>query len=772
MVETMRVETIVVTGVVQGVGFRPTVYRLATERSLRGSVCNDGSGVRIVVAGDVGRIDEFLTALRNGAPSLARIDTLIREVSDSPLKAGFSIRPSESGRIRTEPSADIATCPACMGEFDDPSNRRWRHPFINCTQCGPRLSIVRELPFDRPHTSMASFVMCADCRREYDDPEDRRFHAQANACLACGPKLRFEPGADRDALLCAVEVLRSGRILAIKGIGGYHLACSSQSEAAVGRLRMRKRRPAKPFALLARDLPMIARYGSVSREEAELLRSAAAPIVLITAHRRETVAASVAPACSTLGFMLPCTALHHALMATLESPLVMTSGNLDEQPQCIDDADALASLADVADGFLLHDRVIVNRLDDSVVRVIGGQPRMLRRSRGYAPASLALPPGFTEAGSILALGGELKNTVCTVRSNGRATLSQHIGNLGNARVEAALRSVLADQWRLFEERPKVLVVDCHPSGRAGRIGRSLAAAEGLSLVEVQHHHAHIAACLAEHSVPLGSPPVLGVALDGLGWGDDGTLWGGEFLQANYRTSRRLASLRPVPMPGGEQAIREPWRMAWSYLLHTQTRMRDLGRDAQALPFFQALRQRPVANLQAMQRAGINSPLTSSCGRLFDAVSSLIGICREACYEGQAAIELEAAVDDRAMIDGAGYWFGLSDSEILTAPLWSALVDDLVAGTPIGTIAARFHVGLVDAIVAMVARLTDIHADPWKHRVALGGGVFQNAIILSRLETKLRAAGFIVLSPSLVPANDGGLSLGQAVVAAARSIGEA
>ena len=570
--------------------------------------------------------------------------------------------------------------------------------------------------------------------------------------------------------MCAAEVLRSGRILAIKGIGGYHLACSSQSESAVGRLRMRKRRPAKPFALLARDLPMIERYGTVSREEAELLRSAAAPIVLIAAHRRETVAASVAPACNTLGFMLPYTALHHALMATLESPVVMTSGNLGEEPQCIDDADALASLADVADAFLLHDRAIVNRLDDSVVRVMAGQPRMLRRSRGHAPASLALPPGFTQAGSILALGGELKNTVCTVR-DGRATLSQHIGDLGNARVEAALRTVLDAQWRLFDDRPKVVVVDGHPSGRAGRIGRELAAAGEFRLVEVQHHHAHIAACLAEHAVPLGAPPVLGIALDGLGWGDDGTLWGGEFLQADYRTSRRLASLRPVPMPGGEQAIRQPWRMAWSYL-HTRAQMPDLGPDAQALPFFQAMRQRPVATLTAMHRAGINSPLTSSCGRLFDAVSSLIGVCQEACYEGQAAIELEAAVDDRAMIDGSGYPFALSASEIDTAPLWRSLVDDLVAGTPIGTIAARFHVGLVDAVVAMVDRLTDVHADPWKHRIALGGGVFQNALILSRLETKLRGAGFSVLSPSLVPANDGGLSLGQAVVAAARCIGEA
>ena len=768
--ERVRTETIYVSGVVQGVGFRPNVFRLATERGLHGFVCNDGAGVRIVVAGDTGCIDEFVTALRDEAPTLARIDMITRTVSDQPLEAGFSIQASEHGRIRTEPSADVATCPACMAEFNDPSNRRWGHPFINCTQCGPRLSIVRELPFDRATTSMARFAMCAECSREYGDSSSRRFHAQANACLVCGPKLRFEPRSDRDPLDCALEVLRGGRILAIKGIGGYHLACAAQDEAAVIRLRGRKRRPAKPFALLARDLAMIERYCLVFSEEAELLRSAAGPIVLLAAHGRETVAASVAPACNTLGFMLPYTALHHALMAALDNPVVLTSGNLGEEPQCIDDAEALTQLSGVADAFLLHDREILNRVDDSVVRVVTGQPRIGRRSRGYAPASLSLPPGFVGAPSILAFGGELKNTICVLR-DGRATLSQHIGDLGNVRVEAALQSAVALRERLFEDQPKVIAVDSHPTGRASRIGRQQAEAEGLGLIEVQHHHAHIASCMAEHAVPLDSPPVLGIALDGLGWGDDGTLWGGEFLQVDYRTSRRLASLRPVPMPGGEQAIHEPWRMAWSYL-RTQTRNRDLRRDAGELPFFQALRDRPVPTLLAMQRAGINSPLTSSCGRLFDAVSALLGVCQEASYEGQAAIELEAHVDAKALIEGIGYPFGMGETEIHTAPLWTHLLDDLVAGIPTGTIAARFHVGLVVAIVAMVEQLTALHRDPWGHRVALSGGVFQNAIMLSRLEATLRAAGFIVLSPSLVPANDGGLSLGQAVVAAARRIVEA
>ncbi|MEO6745423.1 MAG: Sua5/YciO/YrdC/YwlC family protein, partial [Caldimonas sp.] len=533
-------------------------------------------------------------------------------------------------------------------------------------------------------------------------------------------------------------------------------------------LRERKRRPAKPFAVLARDLAMVERFCHLSSDEAQLLQSAAAPIVLLAANGRERLAGSVAPACRTLGFMLPYTALHHALMARLDAPVVLTSGNLGDEPQCIDDADAIATLAGVADAFLLHDRVIVNRVDDSVARVVGGQSRLLRRGRGHAPASLPLPPGFARAPSVLALGGELKNTICVVRE-GRATLSQHIGDLGNLRVEAALRTTIALQEQLFAERPQVLAIDRHPTGRAGRIGRDWAADEGLDLIEVQHHHAHIAACLAEHAVPLAAPPVLGIALDGLGWGDDGTLWGGEFLQVDYRSSRRLASLRPVPMPGGEQAIREPWRMGWSYL---QTQPEAIQRCAATLPFGKALAKRPVATLSAMQRTGVNSPLTSSCGRLFDAVSALIGVCDHATYEGQAAIELEAHVDAGALAGEIGYEFGLSDSEIHTGPLWPCLLDDLVAGTPIGTIAARFHVGLVDAIVAMAERLTELHADPWEHRIALGGGVFQNAIMLERLQTALRRLDFTVLSPALVPANDGGLSLGQAVVAAARWIDEA
>ena len=592
-----------------------------------------------------------------------------------------------------------------------------------------------------------------------------------------------------------------------RGLGGYHLACDAGSEPAVARLRERKRRPAKPFALMARDIAMIQRYCSVTDGERALLQSSAAPIVLLPADGPERLPPAVAPHQATLGFMLPYTALHHLLIARLARPIVLTSGNIAEEPQCTDDADALTRLggldrhgrpvraesdtsgrtaqahfAGIADAVLLHDRMVVNRLDDSVLRVVAGMPRLLRRGRGYAPASLPLPAGFEGAAPVLALGGELKNTICLLRDGG-AILSQHIGDLGNARAASAFHATVALYETLFEHRPSVLAIDRHPDMRASRYGRDRAAADGLRLVEVQHHHAHIAACLAEHGVPLDAPPVLGIALDGLGWGDDGNLWGGEFLQAGYRGFIRLAGLRPVTMPGGEQAVHEPWRMAWAYLtqhaglLPAHPRRGGAPGEAEALrpeiaalPFFEALRTRPVAVLQAMRRAGINSPTTSSCGRLFDAVAALIGVCEEARYDGQPAIELEACVDAEALASGTTYPFRTTDDSLDTAPLWPPLLADLARGVGPGVIAARFHLGLVESLVEMVERLTGRHRDPWEHRIALGGGVFQNAVMLDRLTARLQAAGYTVYSPSQVPANDGGLALGQAVVAAARTIG--
>ena len=764
-------ESIRVAGIVQGVGFRPTVYRLACERGLLGAVRNDGGGVFIVVAGAARDIDDFVHALQREAPPLARIDRIERAACSLPEGEGFRIERSRSDRVRTELSPDAATCAACLAELCDPRNRRWHHAFANCTHCGPRFSIVSALPYDRARTSMAAFVMCAECEREYRDPKDRRFHAQPNACPACGPTLRAEPAEGEinaiDALHQAVAWLRAGHIVAIKGLGGYHLACDASSEPAVARLRQRKRRPAKPLAMMARDLVMIERYCSVSTLEGGLLQGAAAPIVLLACDGASRLAPSVAPRQNTLGFMLPYTPLHHLLMAQLDAPMVLTSGNVVDEPQCIGDDDARDRLGSIADAFLVHDRGIVNRIDDSVLRVVAGVSRVQRRARGLAPASLRLPPGFGEAPAVLALGGELKNTVCLLRGD-QATLSPHIGDLENARADAAFRDTVALLQRLFEHQPAVIAVDRHPDFRASRYGRERAAAEELELIEVQHHHAHIAACMAEHGVPLGAAPVLGIALDGLGWGDDGTLWGGEFLRADYRGFQRLACLRPVPMPGGAQAVHEPWRMAWAYLSqHADSAA--LQREYRALPFFQGLKGRPLKTLQAMQRAGINSPLTSSCGRLFDAVSALLGVCTEAEYEGQPAIELEAVVDVAALGQGEGYAFALTPEHIDAAPLWPVLLADLASGVTAGVVAARFHIGLAQAIVAMALRLTRCDGNPWRPRIVLSGGVFQNAVLLVGLTRRLEAAGFSVLSPSRVPTNDGGLSFGQAAVAAALSL---
>ncbi|MEO6410683.1 MAG: carbamoyltransferase HypF [Burkholderiaceae bacterium] len=770
-------ETIRVRGIVQGVGFRPTVYRLARAHGLRGSVRNDGQGVCIVVSGMPARIDAFVTALQQEPPPLARIDAVERRPCAPPPATDFRIEPSSGATVRTGVSPDAATCDACLHELFGVAGRRAGHPFVNCTDCGPRYSIVRSLPYDRPRTSMAAFAMCDDCRREYDEPRDRRFHAQPIACLQCGPRLRFDTGEAQQpadgiddiaqAVQHAVEALRAGRIVAVKGVGGYQLACDARSEVAVARLRSRKRRPSKPFALLGRDLAMIDRHALTSEAERALLGSPAAPIVLLAADGPQRLAAGVAPGQRTLGFMLPQSPLHHLLMARLDAPIVLTSGNAVDEPQCIADADARERLGAIADAWLLHDRAIVHRVDDSVVRVVGNAARVLRRGRGLAPASLPLPSGFEAALPVLALGGELKSAICLLQ-DGHATLSQHLGDLHHPRAHAAFVETVAWYERLYSHAAEVIAIDRHPDYRAARFGRERATEARLELVEVQHHHAHIAACMAEHGVQRDTPPVLGIVLDGLGYGDDGTLWGFEFLRADYAGFDRLASLRPVAMPGGAQAIREPWRMAWSQLAqHPESAA--LLRAHAGLPVLQRLRERPIANLAAMQRAGINSPQTSSCGRLFDAVAALIGVGDEAGYEGQPAIELEAVVDLAAFESDAGYAFLVDDAGIDPAPMWSMLLDDLSRAVPAGVAAARFHRGLIDAIAAMVRRLTDgVGEAPWRPRIVLSGGVFQNALLLAELPRRLAAEGHAVLTPQRVPANDGGLALGQALIAAAQS----
>ena len=771
----MNGEEIRVRGLVQGVGFRPTVWRIARDCGLHGDVRNDGDGVLVRVAGAAQDIERFCSRLRSECPPLARIDTVERVAVDASLLGeGFHITASDRGAVRTGVVADAATCAACRGELFDPGDRRFRYPFINCTHCGPRLSIVQRIPYDRAHTSMAAFTMCPACQAEYDDPADRRFHAQPNACPVCGPRVWLEDAAGdpvveagEDALATASRLLRAGQIVALKGIGGFHLACDAGSDAAVAELRRRKRRHRKPFALMARDLAVIRRYAAVDDQQAALLASPAAPVVLLEADGLQAVAADVAPGQTTLGFMLPYSPLHLLLLADWDRPLVMTSGNISEEPQCISNADAAQRLRDLADLYLLHDREIVNRVDDSVVRVMAGRPRLLRRARGYAPTPIVLPPGFERAPPVLALGGELKNTICLLQ-HGQATLSQHLGDLEDGRTADAFEHAVTLYRALFEHRPQRVAVDLHPDYRSTRFGQALARREGLELVGVQHHFAHIASVLADNGQPLDSGPVIGVALDGLGFGDDGSLWGGEFLLADYRGYRRLAHLKPAPLPGGAKAMLEPWRNTYAHLaVHVGwERFLDRYADSELAAW---LHGQPLEVLATMLARRLNAPASSSCGRLFDAVAGALDVSRAGVgYEGQAAIELEAL----AVAGEAGYLFALveaGDAEPLLldpAPMWRALLDDLDAGVARARIAGRFQAGLADAVAGLAARLATTQGTD---RVALSGGVMQNRTLFEGLVERLHGHRLTVLAHRQVPANDGGLALGQAVIAAAQGL---
>ena len=771
-------ECIRVSGVVQGVGFRPTVWRLARECGLVGRVWNDAEGVSIQAWGAPQSLENLVLRLQAEQPPLSRIERIVRTSLDEAeeVPGEFRIVASREGEIRTGVAADAATCPECLAEVLDPANRRYRYPFTNCTHCGPRLSIVRAIPYDRANTSMAAFPMCPRCRAEYEDPADRRFHAQPNACGDCGPRVWLVDAGGKalpqdegcDVIETAARLIRAGGILAIKGIGGIHLACDAGNATAVERLRARKHRYHKALALMARDIAMVARFAGVNETEAALLRDRAAPIVVLNAAG-ESLADGVAPGQHTLGFMLPYTPLHHLLMQGMTRPLVLTSGNRSDEPQTIDNADARRRLERIADYYLLHDRDIVNRLDDSVLRVADGQPRFLRRARGYAPQPILLPAEFAGAGQLLAMGGELKNTFCLLKA-GRAILSQHIGDLEDAMTFRDYLHNLELYRGLFDHRPACIAVDQHPDYLSTRLGRDLAQADGVQLVEVQHHHAHIAACLAEHDVPLDTGPVLGVVLDGLGFGEDGTFWGGEFLLADYTGFRRLARFRPIPMPGGAQAMREPWRNTWAHLYGAFGReaLRDRYAD---LDIVRYLETKPLEGLRTMAGKGLNSPMASSCGRLFDAVAAALGVCRErVSHEGQAAMELESlAAPEFHGEAGNGYPYQLREGEIRTLEwrrLWEALLEDLRRGVAPATIAARFHQGLALAVADTAVALCQ---ESGLDTVVLGGGVFQNRLLLEGVVGALRRADVRVLSPEKVPANDGGLALGQAAIAAARVI---
>lgn len=769
-------EYIRVTGTVQGVGFRPTVWRLAREYHLLGAVWNDAEGVVIQAWGAPAALDSFVARLRQAPPPLARI-TDVRRTAFTGLAPpdAFTILASRDGRTVTDIVPDAATCPACLADVNDPHNRRYRYPFTNCTHCGPRLSIIAAVPYDRANTSMAPFIMCEACQREYDDPADRRFHAQPNACGTCGPQLWLEDAggvrldhAGKDAIGQTADLIRQGFIVAVKGLGGIHLACDARDAAVVDRLRRRKRRYHKPFALMARDAAMVRVHAGLDDQERVLLESPAAPVVVLDAGRSSGIAPGVAPGQTSLGFMLPYTPLHHLLLAELDAPIVLTSGNRSDEPQCITNQQARQRLGEIADFLLLHDRDILNRLDDSVLRKVGASTRILRRARGYAPAPLALPTGFEKSPALLAMGGELKNTFCLLQ-DGRAIVSQHMGDLEDAATQRDYRHNLELFARLFDHEPGAVAVDLHPGYLSTQLGRELAAGRGLTLCEVQHHHAHIASCMAEHGLPAESAKVLGITLDGLGLGADGALWGGEFLLADYRGFQRLATFQAIAMPGAAQAMRQPWRNSYAHLRRALgwPEVRDTYRQ---LDIVRLLAAKPLATLDAMLERGVNSPLASSAGRLFDAVAAVLGLhAEEASFEGQPAMALECLAEaDFASQRGNAYTVDLRQENGLTVVIWRTmwrmLLQDLQLGTSPSVVAARFHWSLVDVLVKVTRQLARQHAFD---TLVLSGGVLQNRLLSRAAGELLRARGFTVLAPQRMPANDGGLSLGQAVIAASQ-----
>jgi hydrogenase maturation protein HypF len=760
----MERRAIAVRGVVQGVGFRPFVYGLATHLELSGFVKNCVGSVLIEVEGDARSLEHFLAELATRPPPLARIDHLAWERRPPQGDRRFRIQPSEvqsPGPIFISP--DVATCADCLAELFDPTDRRYHYPFLNCTNCGPRQTIVTGAPYDRERTTMARFPMCSACRAEYEDPSDRRFHAQPTACPACGPRLQALDASGRrietDDFLAffAAEVL-AGKIGALKGLGGYHLICDARNVSAVAELRRRKHRDEKPFAIMVADFAAAGALCEVRLGERELLTSARRPIVLLGKRPSSGVAEGVAPRNSCLGVMLPYTPLHHLLLRAVGgAPLVMTSGNRSDEPIAYEDDDVLRQLAGVADLFLMHDRPIHVRCDDSVMRLVTGWEMPVRRSRGYAPEPIPLP--LECPAPMLAVGGQFKGTFAIGRGR-HAFLSHHLGDLDHYRAYQAFLKDVNLYQRLFAVEPEVVVHDLHPDYASTRYAEERAARIGLARLAVQHHHAHMASCMAENGL-VG--PVIGVTFDGTGFGTDGTVWGGEFLVGDYRHFRRAAHLRCVGMPGGEQAVRQPWRMAVAHL-------RDAGVGASLLKE----RLPPVAlrTVAKMLEKGFNTPQTSSAGRLFDAVATLAGVRESVSYEGQAAVELEWLATEAAPEEG--YPFELVETSagnpfeatliVDTRPLIRAIAADLARLTEAARIARRFHSAVVDIIAAVCGRL---RATTSHGTVVLSGGVFLNALITGEVSARLAGAGFQVYRHRLVPPNDGGLSLGQLAIAAAR-----
>jgi hydrogenase maturation protein HypF len=745
-------------GTVQGVGFRPYVYRLADEMGMAGHVLNDSRGVVVEVEAPSETVERFLARLPAEAPPLATVERVTAEELEELGERGFSIRESPAGgEPRVAVTPDSATCPDCLAELFDPADRRFRYPFTNCTNCGPRFTIVRDVPYDRPNTTMAGFDMCAACRAEYEDPADRRFHAQPNACPDCGPRVRLvyagggtvDDARSADPIEATARALREGAIVAIKGLGGFHLACLAENEDAVAELRARKHREDKPFALMAATAAAARDLVAMSAAGEELLLSPARPIVVASRRPGARVAPSVAPGAPELGVMLPYSPLHHLLVDDVGEPLVMTSGNVSDEPIAYEDDDACLRLADIADLFLLHDRPIETRTDDSVVRVADGRPVFLRRSRGFVPGALPLP---VDCGRhLLACGAELKNTFALAK-DGRAWVGHHIGDLKNFETLTSFATGIDHFRRLFAIEPEVVVHDLHPEYLSTKHAMEL---DGVRLIGVQHHHAHLAACLAEHG---DEGPAVGAIFDGSGYGDDGTVWGGELLVGGLADFERVGLLFPVRLPGGDAAVRQPWRMACAWLTAA------LG-VRPALPLVLRGRVphtawRQVADLTA---TGTASPITTSAGRLFDAVAALCGIRAEVNYEGQAAVELEAAADPA---EPRAYRLPLAGEPLIldARPTIRAIARDLARGVPVPSVSARFHNALASATATACGTAAERAGTS---TVVLSGGVFQNRLLLARTRASLEADGLRVLVPGALPPNDGGIAYGQLAVASAR-----
>ncbi|NMO91327.1 carbamoyltransferase HypF [Actinomycetospora sp. TBRC 11914] len=742
-----------VSGIVQGVGFRPFVHALAAAHDLGGFVGNDDAGVVAEVEGSPEGVDAFVATLRQRPPALAVVDTVSVAALPPCGESTFVIGPSRvTGHRDALVSADTAPCADCLAEVSDPADRRHRYAFTNCTHCGPRFTIVRDVPYDRVTTTMAGFAMCAACAAEYHDPADRRFHAQPTCCPACGPTLRLTGlgGPDDDPVRAAAAALADGAVLAVKGLGGYHLAARADDAAAVSRLRAAKRRDQKPFAVMVADLAAAGGLVVVDEAAAAVLSSRRRPITLLRRRPGAPVADAVAPGNRDLGVMLPYTPLHHLLATELGAAFVLTSGNLSDEPIAVADDDARDRLGPLVDGFLVHDRPIHVRAEDSVVRMHRGAELPVRRARGYAPEPIAL--GFGAPRPVLGLGAEVKSTVCLLRGR-RAVLSPHLGDLTNPEAWRAFRHMTGHLARLFGVEPAVLAHDLHPDYLSTKeaVERE-EAGDGVELVGVQHHHAHVAACLAEHGRTPEDPPVLGVAFDGTGLGLDGAVWGGELLLADLAGCERLGHLAYVPLPGGAAAVREPWRMAAAYLPDEPgLAVRDRHGDAWDA-------------VTAMARSGVASPPTSSAGRVFDAVAALVGVRDTVTYEGQAAVELEQLVDPG---ERGAYPAAVDGGLIAGIDLVRAAADDLRRGVAPGRIAARFHHGLADATVRAAGAAA---AERGVRTAVLSGGVFVNEVLLERVRSGLEALGLAVLVPTRVPCTDGGISLGQVAVAAAREIG--